>query len=258
MENIGTYRNRHIDFYGEDYMKNKEVMTALGLSVALSVSACGTAPVQPEPVEEATEVSDAEEIETKEETIEEEAQPIEEKEEPAEPVEDNSKEEVAEQENVKEEAEEEPEFIIDKVDPVVMYGTQTANVRKGPSTDYDIVRQIQKNEEVTVIGESKADNGKKWYVLKTDDDSIEMISSSLLSAKKSGTVKQSNNTGNAGTAAPVQGDCAVADCDWEEEGDCGVFADGTAYCQGFCTFDNWNPADCIGTYCSASYCAQAE
>lgn len=227
-------------------MKNKEVITALGLSVALSVSACSTAQVQPDPIEETTEVSEAEKTETAEEPAKEEAQPIEEKKEPAEPVEDKSKEKVSEQEDKKEEAEEEPEFNIEDIDPVVMYGTQTANVRKGPSTEYDIVRQIQQNEEVTVIGKVTADNGKVWNVLKTDDDSIEMISSSLLSSKKICAAKPSNNAGNSGTVAPAS-DCAAWDC--EEEWD-GTYCDFTD-CDGFVDLGE-------ATYCSASYCAQAE
>ncbi|SCY82610.1 SH3 domain-containing protein [Lachnospiraceae bacterium XBB2008] len=57
-------------------MIRKELGTAIGLSVALSVSACGTAPVQPEPVEETAEVSEVEEDETIEEPAEESSEPV--------------------------------------------------------------------------------------------------------------------------------------------------------------------------------------
>lgn len=225
-------------------MKNKEIITALGVSVALSMTACGAEVQQPAPVEEVTEVAEEEPTPTPSPTP-----AVEEKEAEEEPEvsENEAKTEAEVQEEVKEEPEEKPEFSIEDIDPVVMYGTQTANVRKGPSTDYDIVRQIQQNEEVTVIGKVKADNGKVWNVLKTDDDSIEMVSSSLLSSKKVSTAKPSNNAGNSGTVAPASSDC-VADC---EGWDC------DSYCSADC-FDNWTPTDCDASYCSASYCAQAE
>ena len=209
-------------------MKNKEIITALGVSVALSMTACGAEVQQPAPVEEVTEVAEEEPTPTPSPTP-----AVEEKEAEEEPEvsENETKTEAEAQEEEKAESEEEPEFIIEDIDPVVMYGTQTANVRKGPSTEYDIVRQIQQNEEVTVIGESKAGNGKKWYVLKTDDDSIEMISSSLLSSKKISAAKPSNNAENSGTVAPAPSDCSVADCDYGD-------------CEGDCSFDNWTPTDC--------------
>ena len=222
-------------------MKNKEIITALGVSVALSMTACGAEVQQPAPVEEVTEVAEEEPTPTPSPTpaVEEK-----EAEEETEVSENEAKAEVKEEE--KTEPEVEPEFNIEDIDPVVMYGTQTANVRRGPSTDYDIVRQIQQNEEVTVIGKVTADNGKVWSVLKTDDDSIEMISSSLLSSKKISAAKPSNNAENSGTIAPASdcsGDCEGWDCD--------------SYCSADC-FDNWTPTDCDASYCSASYCAQAE
>ncbi len=231
-------------------MKNKEIITALGVSVALSMTACGAEVQQPAPVEEVSEVSEEEPTPTP--TLTPSPTPaVEEKEVEEEPEvsENETKTEAEAQEEEKAESEEEPEFNIEDIDPVVMYGTQTANVRKGPSTEYDIVRQIQQNEEVTVIGKVTADNGKVWNVLKTNDDSIEMISSSLLSSKKVGTAKPSNNAGNSGTVAPAS-DCAAGDCEEEWDGtfcdftDCGEFllhCDCYAYCD-----------------CSNTWCAQAE
>lgn len=224
-------------------MKNKEIITALGVSVALSMTACGAEVQQPAPVEEVKEMAEEEPTPTPSTTS-----AVEEKEAEEEPEvsENETKTEAEAQEEEKAESEEEPEFEIEDIDPVVMYGTQTANVRKGPSTEYDIVRQIQQNEEVTVIGKVTADNGKVWNVLKTNDDSIEMISSSLLSSKKISAAKPSNNAENSGTVAPASdcsGDCEGWDCD--------------SYCSADC-FDNWTPTDCDASYCSASYCAQAE
>ena len=79
-----------------------------------------------------------------------------------------------------------PDYKIEDTKPTTYYATQNCNVRSGPSTDYDVVAKLKTNQQVTVIGKVKADNGKSWCVIKTNDkkNPIQMVSGSLLSTKK--------------------------------------------------------------------------
>ena len=72
------------------------------------------------------------------------------------------------------------DYEIEKIDDTIMYAKQDCNVRKGPSTDYDKVGSLSLNEEVTVNGKVTADNGKVWYVLKSEDEGHKMVAGSLL------------------------------------------------------------------------------
>ena len=151
-------------------------------------------------------------------------------------------------------AESEPEFEIEPMDETTMYATQTCNVRSGPSTDYDAVAQLTTNQEVTVNGKVTADNGKLWYVIKTDDNSTQMVSGSLLSDSKvstssnkdTSTSSQSGSTATGGSTTQAPSDCAD---------------DGNAYCDisGLIIPDGvtnisdgvFSPAD-PSTYCAAA------
>lgn len=79
-----------------------------------------------------------------------------------------------------------PDYKIEDTKPTTYYATQNCNVRSGPSTNYDVVAKLKTNQQVTVIGKVKADNGKSWCVIKTNDkkNPIQMVSGSLLSTKK--------------------------------------------------------------------------
>ena len=197
-------------------MINKKLATALGLSVALSLSACGNEEVtQAEPANEQVEESTPAPVEeTKEPEKEEVAEDKEEK--------PTATPEVAEDING-----EEAEFDIEPIEPeAVMYATQNCNVRSGPSTEYEIVSALTTNQEVTVNGKVTADNGKVWYVIKTEDNSTQMVSGSLLSATKvsigtannNGSSGSTNNGSTGGGAATIISDCQAGDC----EGDCSV------------------------------------
>ncbi|MCR5798731.1 MAG: SH3 domain-containing protein [Lachnospiraceae bacterium] len=144
-----------------------------------------------------------------------------------------------------------PDYIIEPCEDTTYYAIQTCNVRSGPSTEYDAVRQLAPNEEIIVNGRVKAPNGKNWCVIKTSDGSTQMVSGSLISKEKIATKKPSNNSGSTnpstGTTNPAPSDCSVADCESDCEG----------YCSADC-FSDWNPSDCEASYCSGSYCAAAE
>ena len=177
-------------------MKNKEIITALGLAVSLSVSACGTEASQPEPVEEVVENTTSEQSTEEAEPVVEE-QVEEEKEETASVTSENSIEEKkSEQVEVDTETEEDTGFDIEPMDETKMYAAQNCNIRSGPSTEYDIVGHLTTNQEVTVIGKVNADNGKAWCVIQTDDGSIQMVSGSLLSTEKVSTSKPKPSGGS--------------------------------------------------------------
>ena len=139
------------------------------------------------------------------------------------------------------------EFDIEQIPETTYYATQTCNVRSGPSTTYDIVRQLQPNEEIIVNGKVKAPNGKNWCVIKTDDGSIQMVSGSLINTEKiaqskpseknnksdstKGTTGSTSNsdskskpssTSKSGSTANITpSDCDYSDCDYGDcDGDC--------------------------------------
>ena len=133
-------------------------------------------------------------------------------------------------------------YVIEPVDNETMYIQEDTNLRIGPSTDYKVAGEIDKNTEVTVIGKVTNAEGKTWYVISSaDEDKIEtgvndtnilepnedgtermhhMISASLLADTKPAPVKpktQSNNAGNSGSAAapsqPAAPSTPSCDCD---------------------------------------------
>lgn len=140
-------------------------------------------------------------------------------------------------------------YVIEPVDNETMYIQEDTNLRIGPSTDYKVAGEIDKNTEVTVIGKVTNAEGKTWYVISSaDEDKIEtgvndtnilepnedgsermhhMISGSLLADTKPAPVKpkpQSNSNSaasNSGSqpAAPSTPSCDCdCDCDCDNSG----------------------------------------
>ena len=224
-------------------MRRKELATALGISVVLTLSGCGK--------DTATQIQDNE-VKAETEAAEPTAIPTEA---PAKvQAQTPTKAPTAEPTPTPAEAqEEEIEFIIEPIEPEqVMYATQNCNVRSGPSTEYEIVSALITNQEVTVNGKVTADNGKIWYVIKTEDNSIQMVSGSLLSATKvTAQSKQSDNSGNSGSTnngstgggtATITSDCAVSDCSVSDcEGDCSVNFDNM---DGFTFYSDCSSPEC--------------
>ena len=156
-------------------------------------------------------------------------------------------------------------YVIEPVDNETMYIQEDTNLRIGPSTDYKVAGEIDKNTEVTVIGKVTNTEGKTWYVISSaDEDKIEtgvndtnilepnedgtermhhMISASLLADTKPAPVKpktQSNNAGNSGSqpAAPSTPSC---DCDCDA---CDCDSSGGNYCD-VPNCDSWFTCDFV-------------
>lgn len=219
------------------HLKN---ITAPAVAIAIMAAGlhgCGTAPQETEieqsavqNTESETDTGDAAEQETEEDTAAEEEVEA--------PAEETTPEETPETVSENTAAEAAPEFEIEPMDETTMYATQTCNVRSGPSTDHDVVSRLTTNQEVTVNGKVTADNGKPWYVLKTDDGSIQMVSGSLLSDAKvsagstgTSTDGQSGSTATGGSTTQAPSDCAESDC--------------IGHCVSFC--EGWTVHH--GTYC---------
>lgn len=71
-----------------------------------------------------------------------------------------------------------------------MYANCIANVRKGNSTEYDVIMQIPKNKKVKIIG--KCDNG--WYAVKVDGKTGYMAGSVLSDGKVATTTTKATTT----------------------------------------------------------------
>lgn len=89
------------------------------------------------------------------------------------------------------------EWEIIPMDDTVMYCVSgTANIRSGAGTQYDKIGSLSYGQEVVINGKVEdTEGGKLWYVIKSDD-SIQMVSGSLLSTTKP--VAQQGNNGNGG------------------------------------------------------------
>ncbi|MCH5263767.1 MAG: SH3 domain-containing protein [Lachnospiraceae bacterium] len=73
-----------------------------------------------------------------------------------------------------------PEYEVTELDePVVMYASDSLNVRQGPSTDYEIVGFLKSGRDVTVIGQ--ADTG--WYQILYNEEKVFVSDKYLLSEK---------------------------------------------------------------------------
>ena len=243
------------------YIKNIAAPAVAIAIMAAGLHGCGTAPQETEleqsagqtdSIESETDTEDTTDI-AAEQPAEEDTSAEEENTEVEQP-EETTPEEAPKTVSENTAAESEPEFEIEPMDETTMYATQTCNVRSGPSTDYDAVAQLTTNQEVTVNGKVTADNGKLWYVIKTDDNSTQMVSGSLLSDSKvstssnkdTSTSSQSGSTATGGSTTQAPSDCAD---------------DGNAYCDisGLIIPDGvtnisdgvFSPAD-PSTYCAAA------
>lgn len=222
-------------------MKNKEIVKILGLSAALSMTACNGRVAEVVPVDSVAEVAEAEE----EPSTTEEPTPTP----TAAPTPTASPTPEVQESDIEVTT---PDYTIEPMEETTYYAIQQCNVRSGPSTSYDTVRQLAPNEAIIVNGKVKAENGKAWCVIKTEDDSTQMVSASLISTEKIATKKPSSgNSGNSGSTKPSTGttnpapspsDCVVADCAGDCEGDCSFTDCGFAFCDDCCV----EYVDCCG------------
>lgn len=85
----------------------------------------------------------------------------------------NSESEFDEVEDVEEPKE--PEFVVKDYD-AVLFVKNPVNVRKGPSTDYDVIGGLEKGKQITVTG--LVDTG--WYRIQYNDENAYVYSSYLI------------------------------------------------------------------------------
>jgi ankyrin repeat protein len=87
--------------------------------------------------------------------------------------------------------------------PATYYAKKTANVRKGPSTDSEVVASLRGGSEVTVTGQA---SGVPWYQIVTDRDVAGYVHSALLgkstSAQSDVDAASASDTSRAPTQAP--------------------------------------------------------
>ena len=99
------------------------------------------------------------------------------------------------------------DFEIVPIDDTTMYCTSnSANIRKGPNTEYDKVGTLSHAQGIVVNGKVETADST-WYVIKTENsDDIQMVSGSLLSTTKpQQTTKPSGNTGSTGNTSQPSG-----------------------------------------------------
>lgn len=101
-------------------------------------------------------------------------------------------------------------YTIIPIDDITLYAISKCNIRKGPSTEYDIVGSLSYAQEIIVNGKVE-DGDKIWYVIKTDNsdsDNLQMVSAGLLSETKpvqqqsTGNTSNTENTSNTSTQQP--------------------------------------------------------
>lgn len=91
---------------------------------------------------------------------------------------------------------EDSEWQIIPMDDTQMYCVSNkANIRAGAGTQYDTVGSLSYGQEVTINGRVE-DGEKLWYVIKSSDESVQMVSGSLLSTTKPQQQSTGNNNGN--------------------------------------------------------------
>lgn len=170
--------------------------------VMLSVSGCaGGCSKQAEPViaESTEETPEPEESipEESEESLEPTPSPTVEPKESISEESFESEEEIPSEEVEPEERESDLGYEIIPIDEVTMYATTNCNLRGGPGTQYDKVGSLSYAQEIVCNGKVE-DGDKLWLVLKTEDNSIQMVSGSLVSRDKP-QPQQSKPSGNTGT-----------------------------------------------------------
>jgi uncharacterized protein YgiM (DUF1202 family) len=171
-------------------MKCKKLLVLSILSTAILLSACGSS--SSDISEEKTEIVAAADTETEStETTDTET-------ESAATADTGTEQTEAEAENYEAQPEEETaaessfNWDIEDADET-MYAQKSCNIRKGPSTDYDKVGSLDKNESVHVIGKTTY-NGSTWYLIESSDSTDEFVASSLLGDSKVETAAKKDNT----------------------------------------------------------------
>lgn len=95
-------------------------------------------------------------------------------------------------------------YTIIPIDDITLYAISKCNIRKGPSTEYDIVGSLSYAQEIIVNGKVE-DGDKIWYVIKTDNsDNLQMVSAGLLSETKPVQQQSTGNTSNTGNTNTQQ------------------------------------------------------
>lgn len=184
-------------------MFRKSYIIAAMIAASISISACGqnqSNAVAEAPVEVASEAPTVEEISEPTEEIEVTEASTEEA--PTEEVftEEPTEAEVSTEVKEEEPVQEELPYTLESMDETTMYANTSANVRSGPATSYDNVKQLSKSDEVTVIGKAymNDDPDSIWYSLKNKADADMFISAKLLSSEAP---KQSTTEKPASTAS---------------------------------------------------------
>lgn len=164
-------------------MKNRLPIIILGIVFIMAMSSCGKS----EPT-----VSDStpEPTATIEPTVEPTVEPT------IEPIPEPTEEPTAEP---TEEPTPEPDFVVEPIDPMTLYATQTVNLRQGPSADdFAKIGSLSPRQQVTVIGEVREYKGKSvyWWQLSTG----EFVSAAYLSEKPipESSTGTGSTTGNGG------------------------------------------------------------
>lgn len=87
------------------------------------------------------------------------------------------------------------DYTIEPMDDTNMFAIKSCNVRSGPSTKYDKVDVLAWGQAVVVNGKVVYEDST-WYVIKTEDGAVKMVSASLLSTTRP--EAPSNDGGNSG------------------------------------------------------------
>jgi len=157
------------------FMMNKNKLIILSAFLAVSMIAGGCGKQEQEVISEAVEEVAPIEEESPEETTPPES--------PTTEVE-NEPEAIEAEEVTEEESKPDLGYTVIPMEDTQMFATSVANIRKGPSTEYDTVGSLSYAQEITVNGKVDSD-GSTWYVIKTDSiDDVQMVSGSLLSTTK--------------------------------------------------------------------------
>ena len=166
-------------------MKNRLPIIILGIVFIMAMSSCGKS----EPtVSDSTPEPTATIEPTPEPTVEPTVEPT------PEPTEEPTPEPTAEP---TEEPTPEPDFVVEPIDPMTLYATQTVNLRQGPSADdFAKIGSLSPRQQVTVVGEVREYKGKSvyWWQL----DTGEFVSAAYLSEKPIPESSTGTGTGSNG------------------------------------------------------------
>jgi uncharacterized protein YgiM (DUF1202 family) len=175
-------------------MKCKKLLMLSILSTAILLSACASN--SSDISEEKTEIVAAADTETEStETTDTET-------ESAATADTGTEQTEAEAENYEEQPDEETaaessfNWNIEDADET-MYAQKSCNIRKGPSTEFDKVGSLSKNQKVHVIG-TTIYNDSTWCLIETDDSTEEYVAASLLGTSE--VIESSGSSSTTDTA----------------------------------------------------------